>query len=524
VTSPIRATASIAAKAIVIGLVAAALYLPGLGHAPPYLSHDEALFGIQAHAMAATGRDASGNRLPLYFVEPGYEIGRDPLHVYLTALILQWQPLSESSIRAGAAGVGVVSIMLLFLLARRLFAHEWLAWLAAAILALTPVHYFHSRLGLSVIYPIPFVIGWLLCLVIYLERSRLGWLAASALALGAGAYSYLAALVMMPLYAVATAVVLLARRSFVPIVVLVAGFALPLSLLVAWHLSHPGRYGEIVNAYALYDADRLNPLQGLRDMTSYFSLGERVAVYWQAFNPGRWFFTGDGNLAKSTRQVGLFLMPVAILLPIGIVTLVRRRTAVGVLLLAGLVTAPLPEVLVGAGEVGRWLVVVPFVVLIATFGAETLWQSGNRRARMALVLLLVAMPVQFAIFHRDYMTGYRARAGSWFGGGNTREAVTAAIQLQPDVAYFSNSAPHFSAFWQFYALAYGRGATAIPVNDVPPGDIPAVPLGVSAAFITPDLDEAASLRLQQGGWQQAARVANADAATGFLVWSRPPAR
>jgi hypothetical protein len=259
-------------------------------------------------------------------------------------------------------------------------------------------------------------------------------------------------------------------------------------------------------------------------MTSYFSLGERVAVYWQAFNPGRWFFTGDGNLAKSTRQVGLFLMPVAILLPIGMVALVRRRTAVGVLLLAGFVTAPLPEVLVGAGEVGRWLVVVPFVVLIATFGAEALWHSGNPKARMALVLLLLAMPIQFAIFHRDYMTGYRERSGSWFGGGNTREAVTAAIRLQPDVAYFSNSAPHFSAFWQFYALAHGDGATAIPVNDVPPGETPVVPPGVSAAFITPALDEATSLRLEQAGWQLASRIANADAATGFLVWSNRPAR
>jgi 4-amino-4-deoxy-L-arabinose transferase-like glycosyltransferase len=510
------------AKALVIGLLAAALYWPGLGYAPPYLSHDEALFGIQAQAIAATGRDAAGHRLPLYFVEPGYEIGRDPLHVYLTALVLQWRPLSESSIRAAAAGVGVVSVMLMFLLARRIAAAEWLAWTAAGMLALTPVHFFHSRLGLSVIYPLPFVIGWLLCLVIYLERSRLGWLLAAAMVLGTGAYSYLAALVMMPLYALATAGVVLARRSIVPIAVVAAGFALPLSLLAAWHLSHPDRFRDIVNLYSLYDADRLGPLQGLRDMTSYYSLGERVAVYWQAFNPGRWFFTGDANLAKSTRQVGLFLMPIAILLPIGVVALARRRSALDLLLLAGLVTAPLPEVLVGEGEVGRWLVVVPFVVLIAMFGAETLWLSGRRYARMALVLLLMAMPLQFAVFHHDYMTDYRARSGAWFGGGNARDAVTTAIELAPEVAYFSNSAPHFSAFWQFYALAYGQGAAAIPVNDVPPGDIPVVAPGAHAAFITPALDEAASERLRVAGWQLAARITNADAAVGFLVWSRRP--
>lgn len=501
-----------------VGLIAGALYVPGLDHSPPYLAHDEVLFGLQAQSVAASGRDINGNFLPLYFVESGYSIGRDPLHVYLTALLLKAWPLSESAIRAPAAIVGVTNIMLMFLVVRRVVAHEWLAWAAAAMLALTPVHFLHSRLGLSVIYPLPFVIGWLLCVAIHLQRAQLGWLFAAGLVLGGGVYSYLASLVMMPVYWMISAAAVGARRPPIAIAVLTAGFVVPLSLLAAWHLAHPDRYSDIVNSYALYDANRLNPLQGLRDLTSYFSLGERTAVYWQAFNPGRWFFTGDSSLVKSTRLVGLFLMPIAPLLLSGVATAARSRNPLHLLLLAGLLTAPLPEVLLAQVEVGRWLVVVPFVVLIAAIGAETMWLSG-RRGQVALMLLLIAMPAQFALFHRDYTTDYRIRSGKWFGGGNTRAAVEEALRLDPDVAYLSDDISHADAYWRFYAQTRGAAAAAIRTIAVGRDQVPVVEPATSAAYLTPVLDDAMAARVRAAGWQLTVDIKNLDGEVAFLVWS-----
>jgi 4-amino-4-deoxy-L-arabinose transferase-like glycosyltransferase len=511
-----------AIKVGIIGLIAGAVYLSGLEHSPVYLAHDEVLFGLQAHAVAETGRDINGNFLPLYFVEPGYSIGRDPLHVYLSALVLKAWPLSAWSIRAAAALVGVVNIMLMFLVARRVVTPEWLAWAAAAILALTPVHFMHSRLGISVIYPVPFVIGWLLCVVIYLQQPQLRWLFAAGLALGCGIYSYLAALVMIPVYWLASIVALWPRRSMRAIVVVTAGFALPLSLLAWWHLAHPERYRDIVNSYRLYDANRLSPLQGLRDLTSYFSLGERTAVYWQAFNPGRWFFTGDSSLVKSTRLVGLFLMPVAPLLLSGLLTVAKRRTTFDLLLVAGLLTAPLPEVLAIKDDIGRWLVVVPFVVLIATIGAETMWVSGRRGRRIAAMLLLVAMVPQFVLFYRDYTTDYRIRSGHWFGGGDTRTAVSEALRLAPEVAFLSDSVLHLEAYWRFYALINGARAAAIPTSRVGVKETPVTDPATRAAYITPLLDDGWSAVLEREGWRIAARVKNLDGEVAFLVWSHGP--
>jgi hypothetical protein len=43
------------------------LYSAGLGNVPTYLSWDEAMFALQAHAMATTAHDIEGRFLPFYF-------------------------------------------------------------------------------------------------------------------------------------------------------------------------------------------------------------------------------------------------------------------------------------------------------------------------------------------------------------------------------------------------------------------------------------------------------------------------
>ena len=52
-----------------LAAAAAALYVTRLGFAPVSLMHDESQYALQAQAIAATGRDLSGRRLPIYFTE-----------------------------------------------------------------------------------------------------------------------------------------------------------------------------------------------------------------------------------------------------------------------------------------------------------------------------------------------------------------------------------------------------------------------------------------------------------------------
>ena len=157
------------AQAALAAALTAILYIPGLAVSPPHLTHDEIKFALQAKSIADTGRDFNGRRFAVYFPEPGYSAGRDPVCIYLTAGALAVLPLDERSIRLPSVIVGALGVGLIFLLAHRLFGRASLAWLVAALLALTPTYYIHSRLALSVIYPVPFVLLWLLALKRHLD-------------------------------------------------------------------------------------------------------------------------------------------------------------------------------------------------------------------------------------------------------------------------------------------------------------------------------------------------------------------
>lgn len=118
--------------AIGILVLTAGFYCTRLSYSPVQLMHDEVNFALQAKSLADTRRDTNGRLLPVYFSEQGFEAGRDPVVIYLTALMLKATAMSESTVRLPTAMVGVLSVGLMFLVARQLFASDGLALAAAA--------------------------------------------------------------------------------------------------------------------------------------------------------------------------------------------------------------------------------------------------------------------------------------------------------------------------------------------------------------------------------------------------------
>jgi len=156
-----------------LALGTAALYLPRLEDAPRFLVTDEVFSALTAHSVATTGRDPHGAFLPLYFQMDLPKGGRpmwfQPILVYAMATVLKVRPLSEGAIRLPMAIAGVVNVVLIYLVGRQLFGRELLAIGAAVMLALTPVHFMYSRFAMDFQAPLPFVLGWLLCVVTYVK-------------------------------------------------------------------------------------------------------------------------------------------------------------------------------------------------------------------------------------------------------------------------------------------------------------------------------------------------------------------
>ena len=326
-----RRRAPVAAMLSLLG-VCAWVYGAGLDRSPAYLVHDEVVYAINAHAIATTFHDLNGQFLPLSFHVSGGFFAT-PVNIYVTALFLKVLPLTEVTTRLPSVVIGLVNIALLFGIGRRLFKNDWLAVLAAAVFALTPAHFIHSRLGTDHEYAVTAVLAWALCVIAHDVLSRRRLMVAGAI-LGAGVYTYLGALITMPVCVAITWAVLWRKgeRGLAPFAAVAGGFALMLVPFVAWHLSHPSQYLDQMKMYSLGETSSTEPI----------GLSDRVAAYWDYFNPSFLFFAGDTGLINGTRYTGVFLLPLLVLLPVGLVTLIARLKSPSLLLVAlCLLTAPL---------------------------------------------------------------------------------------------------------------------------------------------------------------------------------------
>ncbi len=470
---------------LLLVVMSALIYGHRLEYAPPYVEIDEVLIGLDAHAIASTGHDLRGEFFPLYS-QTAEHSWYQPLVIYLTALTLKILPLSEWAVRLPTVCIGVLNIVLIYLVARQLFGSELFGTIAAGLLAMSPAHYIHSRYGMDYLYPVPFVLAWLLCLALYIERRRTWLLVAGASLLGVGFYSYISSIVMMPLYFGFTCLVVRQQKAPRRLYgVVAAAFFLLLLPFLVWLARHPNAYGATIVKYGLYDANRLDAVQGLRSFVSYESVSDRLSHYWNFFNPSFLFFGSGTKLMFSTNRAGVFLIPLAVFLMVGIWQAFKHRaSAINLILLAGFATAPLAALIVAEeNAIFRALLLLPFGVLLATMGVRHVWSATiskpvravfvpagvltlvfgaayaawtlmrqsrltrsslplvvlgismlglgsvvdrTKQWRMVAVGLLALMPIQFAYFWADYFSDYRVRSGYWLGG-NIRGALEELI-------------------------------------------------------------------------------------------------
>lgn len=465
-------------RLLLLALVILTIYGLRLEHTPPHLHRDEVLFALQAQSIASSARDIEGRILPLYFEMPalGDHVWFHPVLVYFTALFLTVLPFTETVVRLPSVVIGTVDVLLMYFIAARLFHSSRWGFFVAVLLALTPAHFIHSRLAMDFIYPVPFVMAWLLCLLIYLERRESWWLFLATACLGAGFFSYIASIITMPLYVLVTLVALRATstRSMRPYLVAVAGFAWPLLLALPWLVYHWSFVTDTLGRYQIGAAARasgadLQPgplsavvrgvLAGLRPSM----LTERISLYWRFFDPAYLFVSGGfTRLTSTTRHVALFLLPFIVFVPLGLIQMVTvRRTSVSVLIFLGFALAPVAACLAVLEPYAsdRELVVLPFGVLIAAFGIERLLAMRTRGGRAIAMGLLVLVPLHFLFFEVDYFGDYHRRSAFWFDWNHRGglEEIIAREAHEDRPIFLSNGAdPLMAAHWRFAVLKHHR--------------------------------------------------------------------
>ena len=373
----------------------------------PPLTSDEQRLGREAVPVATTGRDVSGRLLPLFF-QSDVEVWRQPAAVYAAAGVAAVWPGVQWSVRIPSLLLAAVDIALLSCLAGTLRRHRWEGITAALLLMLTPAHFVYGRVGLDAIYAVPCALGWMLALGAYLWRPRPWLLVVATFSLGLGTLAQPAGpLIMSGLWACTVAALWLeGHRTPGPYLLAGLGFGVPLACMAAWFMAHPETYPDTMGRWAIHAAHLRNPLDGWRALTNRNTLGIRLSLFWDFFNPASLFFARDVPGAEATRGAAHLPAAFAVLVPLGVAAAwTHERRSVVISLLGALIIPPLVAATFGdTYATDRALVLVPFAALLAAYGASSWIASPRAFRRAAAALLMLTVPAQFFFFWIAYLS------------------------------------------------------------------------------------------------------------------------
>jgi 4-amino-4-deoxy-L-arabinose transferase-like glycosyltransferase len=194
-------------KYFLLGLVffiALVIRLFHLGSLPVSLDKDEAFFGYNAYAIFKTGRDMTGVLFPTHlasflYTPAGYS--------YLILPSIAIFGLSEFAIRFPSALLGSVSVLLVFFvsneLLRKITKHafnDFVSFGAALLLAFMPWHITLSRNANNAPPVMFFILGGVLCYLLYLRKKRISLLIVAFLSFALSLTQYVAPYSLLPLF------------------------------------------------------------------------------------------------------------------------------------------------------------------------------------------------------------------------------------------------------------------------------------------------------------------------------------
>ncbi len=396
---------------LLLGLVLLTLKL---SFSPVHLNQDEAMFALNAKSISDIGRDFYGNKLPFYFWHLD-NFWATPVIVYWSSLLMKFLPFNEAGVRFPTALLGVVDIGLIMLLTHMIFGKKYLTSISGILLLTTPAFFINSRLMLDNVYPIFFVLLWL----IFLFRKNY-FLA--GLVLGFGVHSYHAGKIYFPLYFLATLIpiiVIQREKLLKKSLLLTVGFLIPIIIFVPWLIKHPDTLSNQVSYATSID----------KNLGSNFL--ENYITY---FDPGILFNTGDRTLIHSTGRVGVFLFPLFVFLVLGFVYALKEKTSFSKLLLFGFLTYPLaPSIINDPGRISRALVVIPFTILLSVYGIRFCLESKEKLLRPVFYTLFTFYVLLFTFFITDYFGNYRIRSRAVFNNniGGAFESVLRSTKIRP---------------------------------------------------------------------------------------------
>lgn len=486
--------------------VAFALRLFQIEQNPPELFEDELSGAASAWSIVTTGHDVAATHLP--FLVTRLEL-KQPIYGYATVPFQALLGHTVRAVRIPAILLGVLTTWLMFWLARVLGRRPWEAAVAAGLFAIVPWAVHYGRIGWEPSSVLPFTIAGVGLLWDGLARHRpLRTIAAAAL-LAFGSYAYQPALLIhVALAALVIAVVWRHLRRSDVRDVLVGG-------IVAATLMTP---------YLLALSDplftrRTVTISVFRDGLTPNALTTAWNHYWAQWDPRYLFFEGTANL-RNEPAMGMLLPVLLPCLVVGLITLLRRRSAADKFLIGWLIIGPIAAAVTddGVPHFARGIFALPPIIMACGRGADTVWRFVSRAARRRAIrtaitlgvatVFLVGTASTYSFYFVDYP---RVSAASWRVGTAAAMGLLREAMPQGGVACIDPAATSYWTFPQFVAWYLPSPAFSVVegVDDARCSEAGTVILGRSDTKVSP----AASA---------IGNVTDAEATIQFVIWRVRP--
>ena len=318
-----------------------------IGEIPLSVYWDEASIGYNAYSIAQTGKDEWGKFFPIHFRAFGeFKL---PVYIYSVVPFVKIFGLNAFSVRLPAVLYSLGIIVLVFFLAKKISGSRTVGIFSSFFITISPWFFIFSRTGYEATAGLTF---YLLGIYLFLFDKWSWYILFSVISFILSAYSYNSFRIIIPL----TLPVLFFSESnklkqvkIVPVILSV----LILSL-------------SFIPIYRLYKYDNgASRLQVVAAAPQAF-----LKNYYSHFDPKFLFISGDKNLRSQQMGFGELYLPELMLLPLGLLYLIKSKSKYKLLPIILLILGPIPAAITKESPHSlRAISMAPFISVISAVGA-----------------------------------------------------------------------------------------------------------------------------------------------------------
>ncbi len=437
---------------ILILLLAAILRLWNLDAVSVSLFGDEIDVGYHAYSILKTGKDYSGNFMPIHF--KSLAEWRTPLYIYSAVPTVALFGISPLGVRLPAAIFGVLGVWLIYLLVKRMTGNNTLGLLSAFFLAISSWHLQYSRAGFEATEMLFFYMVGIYALLKGFKNYR--WLFLSVVCLGLTPWVYNTAKLFLPLTIIAISVIWWKELKVIPGKYFL--WAIIIFTIVVGPFTWNTLFGggtQRIEGISIFNDPTVIPKLGFNRLND-IEVRNRNAVdisqatlvdklfhnqplsfldifiknYFQSYSTEFLFIHGDIN-PRHSPGTGEFYKVQAPFLLLGLIFLltgvIDKKTKL--FLVFWLLASPIPSSLTkdGGTHATRLILMLPPLILLVSLGVHNSYQYFGKYFRWVfIVLFTVILFFNFVLYQHNYLIHYPWQSEIWWHGG-FKEAIQSTV-------------------------------------------------------------------------------------------------